>query len=361
MRSFSGLALRRVRARRARALLTAAGIVLGRRDDPGRPAAGGDHQPHFLRPLRLRLRQDRSGRIRRRRGLAPGEDARPGRPGAGRRRCGRRRPQRVHPRRGWARLPGRRQAAQRRGPGSRCRGPHRLADGGWARAQAGPGDRDSGELGEGERREGRRARSASQRPTGPRASTSWACSSSPPASTSAARDSRRCRCGRRATSWTSAASSTRSTSSSPEATRRSRRSRSACASGSPRRRRGGHPAGEGRRGGVPAPGLQRDPLLLRRHGPLRRGLPDLQRVQHERLPAHARDRDAAHARGVARQDRRLGPDRGGGAWRARRGGRARPRGRPGAAPDRADARARTFPSATWCSRRWRRSPRSPPG
>ena len=108
----------------------------------------------------------------------------------------------------------------------------------------------------------------------------------------------------------------------------------------PGRRRRRHAAGEERRRRIPAPGVQRDPLLLRRDGPLRRGLPDLQLLQHERLPAHAGDRHAADAGRVARQDRRVDPHRG------RRPGSDRCRGWPGAGrgagagADRADALAR---------------------
>ena len=62
------------------------------------------------------------------------------------------------------------------------------------------------------------------------------------------------------------------------------------------------PQTKSRRRRVPAPGVQRDPLLLRGDGPLRRGLPDLQRLQHDRVPADARDRDAPHARDAAAPD-----------------------------------------------------------
>ena len=53
-----------------------------------------------------------------------------------------------------------------------------------------------------------------------------------------------------------------------------------------------------RRRRVAAPGLQRDPLLLRRDGPVRRRLSDLQLLQHDRPPADAGDRHAAHPRGA---------------------------------------------------------------
>ena len=66
--------------------------------------------------------------------------------------------------------------------------------------------------------------------------------------------------------------------------------------------------------------LQRRPLLLRRHGAVRRRLPDLQQLQHDRAPAHARDRHAADARRHAADDRPLRPAGGAaaGRWSARR-------------------------------------------
>ena len=106
-----------------------------------------------------------------------------------------------------------------------------------------------------------------------------------------------------------AAGSTRSTSSSRAATRdrgvRKRASRQA-REGRPDR----DPGREVGRGRVAAPGVQRDPLLLRRDGPLRRGLPDLQRLQHDRAPAHAGARHAAHARRDQADGRPRRPARG---------------------------------------------------
>ena len=256
-----------------------------RRDDPRRPAAGGDDQPDLLRPLRLRLRQDGPGRLR----------------ATARTRCT------PGPSTGCVRTPGvddaagnvlsvftlvedglasrGRRASSSTSPG-RTREAEDLTDSQTVAGRepaARPRDRASGELGGGERPGGRRQRPPRDPRRGEAASTSsglfqfstgldfggegFAAMPLREARDvmdkprQARRDQRR---RRRA------------------ATRRSTRSRGGCAIGSRAGVEVDTPAGEERRGRVPAPGLQRDPLLLRRDGPVRRRLPDLQRVQHER-------------------------------------------------------------------------------
>ena len=88
-------------------------------------------------------------------------------------------------------------------------------------------------------------------------------------------------------------------------------------------------------------GAQRRPLLLLGRRAVRRRLPDPQLVQHDRAAAHARARHAAHARRHAPDGRRARSSsrRWSSAWSARvlgLGARPRPRRRP----DRADARLR---------------------
>ena len=94
MRSFGSLALRAGRARAARVAPDRRRDRARRRDDPRRPAAGGDDQPHLHRPLRLGLRPRRPDRLRRRQ-----EDSLPKRAfGEVERTAGRRRGGRPDPR-----------------------------------------------------------------------------------------------------------------------------------------------------------------------------------------------------------------------------------------------------------------------
>ena len=67
------------------------------------------------------------------------------------------------------------------------------------------------------------------------------------------------------------------------------------------------PAVQGRGHPEPAAGAEHRPLLLRRDGAVRWRLPDLQQLQHDRASADARDRDAADAWSHPADDRALGP------------------------------------------------------
>ena len=295
---------RQLRARRLRALLTAAGIVLGvgmilgvlcsrRRSSARSPTSStpstGDRPRRLRAPTRRRCRDAalrdvradarevdarREGRIispcftpaSTRSGGARADDADHA---AQRRRRG---PRRVEPHR---------RRDRRRAPGPR-RGGEIMLQESWADAQ-------EIEVGD---------RVAARHPVGDRAAArSWACSSSRPGSTSAARASRPCRSATARDLMDEAPQARRD-----QRRRRRRRERD--------RRRARAAQGRARQGGrgslTPTAksdevesqlqALQRDPLLLRGDGAVRRRLPDLQLVQHDRLPAHARDRDAAHAR-----------------------------------------------------------------
>ena len=170
----------------------------GRGDDPRRPAAHGHHPPHLQRPLRLCLRANRSGRLRRRRRRRSPLRARRGQAHTRRRPGGGSGVQRLHPRRSLrGGLDRRRPAAERRRQSVRAassptRARSRGADhsAGWRSTSSAAGPTPTGSSS---------ATACAWRP--PRASSDrvwWACSSSRADWTSAGRASPRCRSARRA-------------------------------------------------------------------------------------------------------------------------------------------------------------------
>ena len=269
-------------------------------DDLRRPAAGGDDPAHLHRPLRLGLRPDRPGRL--------GQQSAGSLPPSALRRVQRTEgvedasAERLRRHSRWSDEDGRVEEGsgsdpeRRRGrSGGHATSPTRTTVAGreirggreieleqsWA-------DANGIEVGDGQ---ARRAAGV-DRPRGGRA-----CSSSRAASTSAARASPRCRSAtaRRAFDKPDVCDEVEVLVAGDDEGERRRgpqRARGEFGKG----RRGRDPRGEGRGGPEAAPGLQRRPLLLRRHGAVRRRLPDLQQLQHDRAPAHARDRHAAHPR-----------------------------------------------------------------
>ena len=185
MRSFSALALRQVRARRLRALLTAAGIVLGVGDDPRRPAAqrrrssarsptsstpstgetdlvvsgsqsSGAHGPSTLRQVRRTEGVEQAvGNIQARFNLVEASSRSRARAAADAARG-------LRPRRRGREARGRgdRRAAQRRRRGPGGRGLQRHRDRRRPRPAPRPRDRAPGELGGRQRARGRRPRPA---------------------------------------------------------------------------------------------------------------------------------------------------------------------------------------------------------
>ena len=310
MRSFGSLAFRQLRARRLRSLLTTAGIVLGvamilgvllltvtihrtfndlfdsvyGRTDLVVSGIGGDAVRHSaLDEVKAHTRS---------------------RPGGG---SG---AQRLHPRRSLrGGLDRRRPAAERRRSERQGRGALRREHRRGAQTTARAGDRPAAKLGRGQRDRARRPRA----PGDPHRRQATACGGPVPVRerTGLRRAGLRHDAGRLGAPGDGQAA--RLGRGGPGGRRRRgddrpRQGRPSSPSASGGRGPDARPKERRRRGA--APGLQRDPLLLRRDGPVRRRLSDLQLLQHDRLPADAGDRHAPGPGGGALEDHRLGAPRG---------------------------------------------------
>ena len=305
LRSFDGLAVRQLRTRPLRAVADRVRRRARRRDGLRRPAAGRHDPPHVRRPHRLRLGQDRPDRH----GRAQRHDAR--RPTLDR---VARRTRACATRPAWsaacsARLDARRQRRSR-APRARCWSPATTPSGyppydfrssTGRRPRSGPRDRSSSATGRASAASASATRSASRRRPGraelPRRRHLPLLERR---SSFGGRGFAAMPLGGRAPADRAADGlACRSAIVADDRARRRRRS-----SGASQRALGpgAHvqtPSGFGDEISAAARRAQRRPLLLLGDRAVRRRLPDPQQLQHDRAPAHARARDAAHARRLA--------------------------------------------------------------